>query len=63
MKKKAIISISSNQEIDKEDMIEVVTPGDFYSEGNGYHVAYEETEISAWRVLKQSCLSLKINLC
>ncbi|WP_426348883.1 DUF1934 domain-containing protein [Alloiococcus sp. CFN-8] len=46
MKKKAIISISSNQEIDKEDMIEVVTPGDFYSEGNGYHVAYEETEIS-----------------
>lgn len=46
MKKKAIISISSNQEIDKDDLIEVITPGEFYHDVNGFHASYDETEIS-----------------
>lgn len=46
MKQKAVISVSSKQSIDKEDVIEVVTPGDFYKKENFYYAVYEETEIS-----------------
>lgn len=46
MKKKYIISISSKQTIDKDDVIEVVTPGEFYKENNKYYAIYDETEIS-----------------
>lgn len=46
MKKKAIISITSNQSTDKDDDIEVVTPGDFFVSEDGFKVIYEETEIS-----------------
>lgn len=46
MKKRAVISITSSQDMDKDDIIEVVTPGEFYEEQGVFHVAYDETEIS-----------------
>lgn len=45
MKKKAIISIVSNQDKDN-DAVEVVTPGDFYKKDDSYYAVYKETEIS-----------------
>lgn len=46
MKQKAIISVSSKQSIDEEEVIEVVTPGSFYKKENYYYAVYEETELS-----------------
>lgn len=46
MKQKAIISVSSKQSIDEEEIIEVVTPGNFYKKENYYYAVYEETELS-----------------
>lgn len=46
MKKKALISVKSIQNNDKNEAIEVVTPGDFYKKDDNYYVRYEETEIS-----------------
>lgn len=44
MESKAIISVSSKQT--DSDIIEVVTPGDFYKKDGSYYAVYEETEIS-----------------
>src|SRR5690349_9837156 len=44
--KKAIISVSSKQPEIDENLIEVVTPGEFYKEGDSYYANYNETEIS-----------------
>ncbi|MBV7272362.1 DUF1934 domain-containing protein [Clostridium thailandense] len=44
MKKKAIISVSSKQK--EDDIIEVVTPGDFYEKDGCYYAVYKETAIS-----------------
>lgn len=49
MKQKAIISVSSKQSIDEEEIIEVVTPGNFYKKENYYYAVYEETELSGMR--------------
>lgn len=46
MKNKAIISISSNQGESDEDIIEVITAGEFYKKECFYVAVYEETEIS-----------------
>lgn len=46
MKQKAIISVSSKQSLNEEEVIEVVTPGDFYKKENYYYAVYEETELS-----------------
>lgn len=46
MKKKAVISISSNQFTKKDDTIEVLTPGDYFKKDNLYYAVYDETEIS-----------------
>lgn len=48
MNKKALIHVFSVQpdESDKEEPIEVVTPGSFYKKGDFYYAMYEETEIS-----------------
>ncbi|WP_160678344.1 DUF1934 domain-containing protein [Clostridium sp. C8-1-8] len=47
MKKKAIISIASSQvPSDNDDLIEVVTPGEFFITEDGYEAIYDETEIS-----------------
>lgn len=45
MDKKALISITSVQDI-QDEAIEVVTPGRFYLEDNKFIVVYKETEIS-----------------
>lgn len=46
MKKKAIISVSSEQVGSDDDVIEVVTPGNFYKKDDSYYAVYEETEVS-----------------
>lgn len=46
MRKKAIISISSTQANDKQDAIEVVTPGEFLVNSKSFEAIYDETEIS-----------------
>lgn len=47
MKKKALISVVSNQNYEEDDVIEVVTPGEFLiNEEAPYEAVYEETEIS-----------------
>lgn len=46
MKNKAIISISSNQGELDEDIIEVITAGEFCKKECFYVAVYEETEIS-----------------
>jgi uncharacterized beta-barrel protein YwiB (DUF1934 family) len=45
MKKKAIISVSSKQS-DNDEVIEVVTPGDFYKKDGSYYAIYKETKLS-----------------
>ena len=45
MKKKAIISLSSRQS-NNDDVIEVVTPGDFYKKNDCYYAVYKETQLS-----------------
>lgn len=59
MKKNAIISVTSRQcdSEDDDDIIEVVTPGEFYKEGSNYYAVYEETEISG---MKGTTTTLKI---
>jgi uncharacterized beta-barrel protein YwiB (DUF1934 family) len=46
MKKKAIITVNSVVINDEEDMIGVVTPGDFYEVEDGFRVEYDETKLS-----------------
>ncbi|WML36580.1 DUF1934 domain-containing protein [Clostridium sp. OS1-26] len=58
MKKKAIISVSSKQKSDENDVIEVVTPGDFYEKDGSYYAVYKETEISG---MEGTTTTLKIS--
>lgn len=46
MNKKALIYVKSVQDNNRDEMIEVVTPGDFYNDKSSYFVEYNETEIS-----------------
>ncbi|MGL4453928.1 MAG: DUF1934 domain-containing protein [Sarcina sp.] len=46
MQKKAIISISSMQMNDKDQVVEVATPGEFHIGEEGFKAVYEESEIS-----------------
>ena len=46
MNKRALISISSRQKSQAEDVIEVQTPGSYYSEEDHYFAQYNETEVS-----------------
>ena len=46
MKKKAMISLKSFNDLDTEDVIEVITPGEFLITEDGFKAIYEETEIS-----------------
>ena len=50
MKKKAVISLRSFNDLDKDDVIEVVTPGEFFVTEDGFKAVYEETEISGMNV-------------
>jgi uncharacterized beta-barrel protein YwiB (DUF1934 family) len=60
MNKNAIISVVSKQvdSKDEDDIIEVVTPGEFYKEDNSYYAVYEETEISG---MKGTTTTLRID--
>lgn len=49
MKKKAIISVKSISELDKKDVIEVITPGDFIIEDGMFKAIYDETELSGMK--------------
>ena len=49
MKRKAVISILSNQVPKNDDSIEVLTPGSFNKEKNFYYAIYDETEISGMK--------------
>ena len=46
MEKRAIISVKSLSNLNPNDAIEVVTPGKFIIEDNGFKAIYEESEIS-----------------
>ena len=46
MEKRAIISVKSTSNLDPNEAIEVVTPGKFIIEENGFKAIYEESEIS-----------------
>lgn len=46
MEKRAIISVKSSSNLDPNDAIEVVTPGKFIIEENGFKAIYGESEIS-----------------
>lgn len=46
MKKSAIISLKSYNDLDADDVIEVVTPGEFIVTDEGFKAIYEETELS-----------------
>ncbi len=48
MKKKALIHVLSSvpDAKEKNDSIEVVTPGNFYKKDRNYYAVYEETSIS-----------------
>ncbi|MDC4408335.1 DUF1934 domain-containing protein, partial [Acinetobacter baumannii] len=46
MEKNAVISVKSFTDLDKKDIIEVVTPGKFLIDEDGFKAIYEETEIS-----------------
>lgn len=46
MEKSAVISIRSFSDLDKDEVIEVVTPGKFHLEESEFKAVYEESEIS-----------------
>lgn len=46
MKKKAIITVKSNASMEDGNLIEVISPGEFYITDNGFRIEYDETEIS-----------------
>lgn len=46
MNRKAVITVKSKQGKDESDVIEVVTPGEFYEKEHCYYVNYKETELS-----------------
>ena len=46
MEKSAVISIRSFSDLDKDEVIEVVTPGKFHLGESEFKAVYEETEIS-----------------
>ncbi|HCO74921.1 MAG TPA: DUF1934 domain-containing protein [Clostridium sp.] len=46
MDKDAIIRVSSIQNNDEDDCIEIVSPGSFFKEDDEYVATYEETELS-----------------
>lgn len=56
MNKKAIITVSSAILNEEEDVIEVVTPGDFYEIEDGFKVEYNETKISGMEGTKTTII-------
>ncbi|AWK50651.1 DUF1934 domain-containing protein [Clostridium beijerinckii] len=59
MDKKAIITVDSTVLNEEEDMIGVVTPGDFYKTKDGFKAEYNETEISGMEGTKTTIIIRK----
>lgn len=58
MKKKALISVVSEQDGNVEENIEVVTPGDFYKKDDCYYAVYKETLITG---MQDTTTTIKIS--
>ncbi|WP_026887502.1 DUF1934 domain-containing protein [Clostridium beijerinckii] len=56
MNKKAIITVDSYVLDNEEDLIGVVTPGDFYEIEEGFRVEYEETKLSGMEGTKTTII-------
>lgn len=56
MNKKAIITVDSTVLNDEKDLIEVVTPGEFYDIEGGFKVEYNETELSGMQGTKTTII-------
>lgn len=56
MNKKAIITVDSTVLNDEEDLIGVVTPGDFYEIGDGFKAEYNETKLSGMEGTKTTIM-------
>jgi len=56
MKKKAIITVDSTVLTDEEDLIGVVTPGEFYEIEGGFKAEYDETKISGMEGTKTTMI-------
>lgn len=59
MNKKAIITVDSTVLNEEEDIISVVTPGDFFEIEDGYKVEYNETKISGMEGTKTTIIIRK----
>ncbi|EKQ50850.1 MULTISPECIES: DUF1934 domain-containing protein [unclassified Clostridium] len=59
MNKKAIITVDSTVINDEEDLIGLVTPGDFYEMQDGFKVEYEETKLSGMEGTKTTIIIRK----
>ncbi|AQR93310.1 DUF1934 domain-containing protein [Clostridium saccharoperbutylacetonicum] len=59
MNKKAIIAVNSTVLNDEEDLISVVTPGDFCEIEDGFKVQYDETELSGMKGTKTTIIIRK----
>lgn len=58
MNNNAVISIVSNASMEDGDLIEVVSPGKYFKDGDNYKAVYEETEISG---MEGTLTTLEIN--
>lgn len=56
MKKKAIITVDSTVLSEEEDLIGVVTPGEFYKIKDGFKVEYNETKLSGMEGTKTTII-------
>lgn len=56
MNKKAIITVDSTVLNDEEDLIGVVTPGDFYEIEDGFKAQYDETKLSGMEGTKTTII-------
>ena len=59
MKRKAIVTVDSAVLNEEEDMISVVTPGEFYEIEDGFKVEYNETKISGMEGTKTTMIIKK----
>ena len=59
MNKKAIITVDSTVLNDEEDLIGVVTPGEFYKVEDGFRAEYDETKLSGMEGTKTTIVIRK----
>lgn len=59
MNKKAIITVDSTVLNDEEDLIGVVTPGDFFKVEDGFRAEYNETKLSGMEGTKTTIVIRK----